>query len=188
MSPAPDGGTSRSSDPGAGDRHALRPLPFMGVIYVVAEAAKLGYHGEHPDWCNLGQGQPEVGPLPGAPERVKSIAIEPDDHAYGPVEGLPELRDAVAALYNHWFRRGKRSQYTRANVAIAAGGRLALARTLAAVAPLNLGYFVPDYSAYEDMLTNFDLAASVAIPLPPENGFRCESGYWMNQGQYCPSH
>jgi aspartate/methionine/tyrosine aminotransferase len=79
----------------------LRDVPYMGVIYVVAEAAKLGYYGEHPDWCNLGQGMPEVGPLPGAPGRIENIAIHPDDHAYGPVAGLTELREAVAVLYNH---------------------------------------------------------------------------------------
>jgi hypothetical protein len=56
---------------------ALRDIPYMGVIYVVAEAAKLGYRAEDPDWCNLGQGQPEVGPLPSAPERPSSIAIAP---------------------------------------------------------------------------------------------------------------
>jgi hypothetical protein len=76
----------------------LRDVPYMGVIYVVAEAAKLGYYGEHPDWCNLGQGMPEVGPLPGAPERVGNISIHPDDHAYGPVAGLTELREAEAEI------------------------------------------------------------------------------------------
>ena len=35
----------------------------MGVIYVIAEAEKLGYNGDHPDWCNLGQGMPERNPL-----------------------------------------------------------------------------------------------------------------------------
>ncbi len=156
-------------------RHALRPIPYMGVIYVVAEAAKLGYHGDNPDWCNLGQGQPEVGPFPGAPERVSSISIRPEDHAYGPVEGLPELRDAIAALYNHWYRQGKTSKYTRDNVAVAAGGRLALSRTIAALAPINIGYFVPDYTAYEDMLSNFDLAWSSPITLAPETGFSIDS-------------
>lgn len=161
---------------GSDYRHALRSIPYMGVIYVVAEAAKLGYHGDHPDWCNLGQGQPEVGPLPGAPERVSQMPIRPEDHAYGPVDGLPELRDAVAALYNHWFRQGKSSMYTRENVAIAAGGRLALSRTIAALAPVNLGYFVPDYTAYQDMLTNFDLAAPIPIPLDPQTGFSITPG------------
>ncbi len=39
---------------------ALRDVPFMGVIYVVHEASKLGFKNGDPDWCNLGQGQPEV--------------------------------------------------------------------------------------------------------------------------------
>ena len=40
----------------------FRPVPFTGVIYVMAEASRLGYRYAHPDWCNLGQGQPETGP------------------------------------------------------------------------------------------------------------------------------
>ena len=39
-----------SSGEGAG---ALRPIPYMGVIYVVAEAMKLGFWNGHPEWCNL---------------------------------------------------------------------------------------------------------------------------------------
>ncbi|MGH7703127.1 MAG: pyridoxal phosphate-dependent aminotransferase, partial [Gemmatimonadales bacterium] len=41
----------------------FRSVPFTGVIFVMAEAARLGYRHRHPDWCNLGQGQPETGPL-----------------------------------------------------------------------------------------------------------------------------
>ena len=51
----------------------FRPVPFTGVIFVMAEAGRLGYRYGHPDWCNLGQGQPETGPLPGAPPRVHQI-------------------------------------------------------------------------------------------------------------------
>ena len=29
---------------------AFRPIPYMGVIWVVAEAMKLGFHNGHPDW------------------------------------------------------------------------------------------------------------------------------------------
>src|SRR5262249_37292325 len=66
-------------------RGALREVPFMGVIYVVHEAMQLGYQNGHPDWSNLGQGQPEVGPMRGAPPRFDSVTIEPQDHAYGPL-------------------------------------------------------------------------------------------------------
>jgi hypothetical protein len=66
---------------------ALRPIPYMGVIYVVAEAMKFGFRNGHPDWCNLGQGQPEVGEIEGAPPRITEIQMTPGDHAYGPIGG-----------------------------------------------------------------------------------------------------
>lgn len=153
------------------DLGPLRDVPYMGVIYVVAEAAKLGYYGEHPDWCNLGQGMPEVGPLPGAPDRVAHVEISPDDHAYGPVAGIAELREAVAALYNRWFRRGMRSQYSARNVAITAGGRLALSRAVWALGNIRIGYFTPDYTAYEDLLGGIARVIPVHIPLEVTDGF-----------------
>jgi aspartate/methionine/tyrosine aminotransferase len=129
----------------------MRDVPYMGVIYVVAEASKLGFENGHPDWCNLGQGQPEVGDMEGAPERIHSVELLPEDHAYGPVGGTHELCTAVAEHYNRLYRKGK-SQYGPQNVSIAQGGRLALSRALAALAPINVGYQLPDYTAYEDML------------------------------------
>jgi hypothetical protein len=35
----------------------FRTVPRTGVIYVTAEAAKLGYSPRDGSWCNLGQGQ-----------------------------------------------------------------------------------------------------------------------------------
>src|SRR6188508_2203492 len=126
---------------------ALRSVPFMGVIYVVAEAEKLGFTNGHPDWCNLGQGQPEVGPMAGAPPRISTVSLEAGDHAYGPVGGTRELRERIAAHYNRLYRRGQRSQYTWENVSVASGGRLVLSRVFAALGGGNLGYQVPDYTA-----------------------------------------
>jgi hypothetical protein len=74
---------------------AFRPVPFTGVIFVMAEAGQRGYRYGHPDWCNLGQGQPETGPLPGAPPRVRQIEIGVDDQDYAPVPGIWELRRAT---------------------------------------------------------------------------------------------
>lgn len=150
----------------------LRDVPYMGVIYVVAEASKLGYHGDHPDWCNLGQGMPEVGPLPGAPPRVDTVKIDWRDHAYGPVGGIPELREAVARQYNKLYRKGKKSQYSAANVAITAGGRLALTRAIWAIDKIKLGYFTPDYTAYEDLIGGIPRIQPVHIKLEAKNGFR----------------
>ncbi len=157
-------------------RGAMRRLPYMGVIAVVAAAEKLGFYNGHPDWINLGQGQPEVGPMEGAPPRVSQIRMEPIDHAYGPVHGTPELRQRIAEHYNRLYRRGMPSQYTAENVAVCSGGRLALARAVFAMAPCKVGYMVPDYSAYEDLLGG----QSPRLDLHPvltreENGFALTS-------------
>jgi hypothetical protein len=158
-------------DPNGG-RGALRDVPYMGVIFVVDEAHKRGFWNGHPEWSNLGQGQPEVGPMRGAPARLEQIALRPEDHAYGRLEGVDELREAVAAHYNRLYRRGKASQYTAENVCIASGGRLVLTRAMAALDAVPVGYQLPDYTAYEDM---FNLHEGRLVPVPirtrPEDGF-----------------
>ncbi len=151
---------------------AFRSLPRTGVVYVTAEAAAHGYRTGHSEWCNLGQGQPETGPLPGAPPRVSAIAIDPADHEYAPVGGLWELREAVAALYNQLYRRGMPSQYSAANVAISGGGRAALTRAVAALDQVNLGHFLPDYTAYEELLDIFRRVSPIPILLSREQGYR----------------
>jgi len=150
---------------------AFRQLPFMGVIRVNNEAMQVGYRMGDPAWSNLGQGQPEVGPIDGAPPRYSRLEIDVGDHAYGPVEGIPEYRQAVADHYNRLFRKGKASQYTIDNVAIAPGGRAALTRIGAALDNVRLGYFTPDYTAYEDLLTTFHRLNPAWIELRPETGF-----------------
>lgn len=130
----------------------IRPVPYMGVIYVVAEAMKLGFTNGDPDWCNLGQGQPEVGPMEGAPPRISSVELEPQDHAYGFIGGIDAMREAVAGHYNRLYRQGKASKYGPENVSIASGGRLSLSRVFAILGSVRVGYQVPDYTAYEDML------------------------------------
>jgi aspartate/methionine/tyrosine aminotransferase len=82
---------------------ALREVPYMGVIFVVVEAMKLGFRNGHSAWSNLGQGQPEVGPMEGAPPRIAHVDLLPDYHAYGPLEGTPELREKVAAHMNRLY-------------------------------------------------------------------------------------
>ena len=150
----------------------FRPVPFTGVIFVMTEAGRLGYTHGHPDWCNLGQGQPETGALPGAPPRLLDLPISPADQDYAPVEGIHELRAAVAQLYNHLYRSGKESQYAAENVCISGGGRLGLTRTVAALGEINLGHFLPDYTAYEELLDIFRLFTSIPILLEGKDGYR----------------
>ncbi len=150
----------------------FRGVPFTGVIYVMAEATRRGYRYGHPDWCNLGQGQPETGPLPGGPPRIEHVAIDVDDQEYAPVPGIPELREAVASLYNSLYRRGMKSQYKAENVCICGGGRSSLTRAVAALGEVNLGHFLPDYTAYEELLDIFKLFTSIPVPLDPAGGYR----------------
>lgn len=150
---------------------AFRRVPKTGVIYVTAEAEARGFSQAKADWCNLGQGQPETRPLPGGPPRLTQLEIHPDAHEYAPVSGLPELRDAVAQMYNRRFRRGLPSQYSAENVAICGGGRLALARAAVALGEVNLGHFLPDYTAYEELLSIFRLFISIPILLDSDKGY-----------------
>lgn len=153
-------------------QQAFRPLPRTGVVFVTGEAAARGYRAGHPDWCNLGQGQPETGPLPGSPLRIGQLTIDPADHEYAPVGGLPELREAVAEHYNHVYRRGLPSRYTAENVAISGGGRAALTRAVAALDQVNLGHFLPDYTAYEELLDIFRRVSPIPILLSREQAYR----------------
>jgi len=150
---------------------SFRPVPRTGVIYVVTEAAGLGYSPGAPGWANLGQGMPETGPLPGSPARVPGVTIAVADQEYAPVAGLDELRAAVAALYNARYRKGLRSQYSAENVCIAGGGRAALTRVAASLGSVNLGHFLPDYTAYEELLDIFRNFAAIPILREPERGY-----------------
>ncbi|MBI4349369.1 MAG: aminotransferase class I/II-fold pyridoxal phosphate-dependent enzyme [Elusimicrobia bacterium] len=159
---------SRVSD---GPVPSFRPVPRTGVIFVVSEAGRLGYKTGDPSWANLGQGMPETGPLPGGPPRVPSVPIDPADQEYAPVAGLLELREAVAELYNARYRKGLPSRYTAENVCIAGGGRAALTRVAAALGSVNLGHFLPDYTAYEELLDIFRNVAAIPILRDPERGY-----------------
>ena len=150
---------------------AFRAVPRTGVIFVTTEATRRGFRFDHPDWCNLGQGQPETGTIPGAPSRVEDVVIRGTDQDYAPVAGLPELRDAVAQLYNETYRRGLPSKYSAENVAICGGGRVGLMRVCATIAPIHLGHFLPDYTAYEEVLDVFRRFQPVPILLDPDQGY-----------------
>jgi aspartate/methionine/tyrosine aminotransferase len=154
---------------------AFRPVPRTGVIYVMTEAERLGFRMHHPDWCNLGQGQPDTGPLPGAPPRRSEVVIDKMDQDYAPVAGIWELREAIAGMYNKLLRRGMPSQYTAENVAVCGGGRVSLMRVCAALGGVNLGHFLPDYTAYEELLDMFRRFTPIPILLDPESGYRFSS-------------
>ena len=150
---------------------AFRPVPRTGVIFVTTEAGRRGYRGGDASWCNLGQGMPEIGELAGAPARIGKISVELDDQEYAPVPGIWELREAIAALYNRLYRKGLKSQYSAENVSISGGGRAALTRAAAALGHVNLGHFLPDYTAYEELLDVFKAFTAIPILLEGERGY-----------------
>jgi aspartate/methionine/tyrosine aminotransferase len=150
---------------------AFRQVPRTGVIYVTTEATRAGFSPTDEDWCNLGQGMPETGALPGAPDRVPRVTIDPADLEYAPVPGIWELREAIASLYNRLFRRGRGSQYSAENVSVSGGGRTALTRAAASLGPINLGHFLPDYTAYEELLDIFKAFTAIPILLERERGY-----------------
>jgi N-succinyldiaminopimelate aminotransferase len=149
----------------------FRAVPRTGVIYVTTEANRLGYRAGATDWCNLGQGQPETGPLPGAPPRHGHVDISVDDLEYAPVSGVLELREAIADLYNRLYRRGRGSKYSVENVCVSGGGRAALTRAAASLGPINLGHFLPDYTAYEELLDIFKAFTAIPILLDGARGY-----------------
>lgn len=149
----------------------FREVPKTGVIYVMSEADRHGYRRSGEGWANLGQGQPETGDLEPATPRVQSVTIDAADHEYSAITGLPELREAVADHYNRRYRRGMPTSYSVENVAISAGGRIALSRLAAALGRINLGHFLPDYTAYEELLDLFRLFNPIPILLDPSRHY-----------------
>ena len=150
---------------------AFRRVPRTGVIFVTTEAGRSGYRSGDPEWCNLGQGQPETGDLPGAPPRIRAVKVSVDDQEYAPVPGVWELREAIAGHYNRMYRRGMKSRYTAENVSISGGGRAALTRAAASLGHINLGHFLPDYTAYEELLDIFKAFTAIPILLEGERGY-----------------
>ena len=63
------------------------------------------------------------------------------------------------------------SQYTERTSASAAEGGPPLTRAVAALGEINLGHFLPDYTAYEELLDIFKLFTSIPILLEGERGY-----------------
>ncbi|MCW5808094.1 MAG: pyridoxal phosphate-dependent aminotransferase [Deltaproteobacteria bacterium] len=164
-------GPQPSADPQPPSFAAFREVPRTGVIFVTTEAQRRGYTQASEDWANLGQGMPEADALPGAPPRITELPIREGDQEYAPVAGLWELREAIAGYYNELFRRGMKSKYTAENVAVSGGGRSALTRVAASLGHINLGHFLPDYTAYEELLDVFRLFSPIPILLEGERGY-----------------
>lgn len=127
-----------------------------GVVWCTERANEHGFADEPEAWANLGQGAPEVeDDIEGCFHRPQSISISVAAREYAPTPGIRPLREAVARLYNETYRKGKKSQYSWENVAIVPGGRAGLIRIAAVLGNSYLSFFLPDYTAYNEMLSLF---------------------------------
>ncbi|KAG4436069.1 hypothetical protein IFR05_008459 [Cadophora sp. M221] len=143
-----------------------------GVIWCTERAYEHGFLEEPELWANLGQGAPEVDDeIEGSFERPHTIDITMAGREYGPTAGIKTLRAAVANLYNVHHREGKKSQYSWENVCIVPGGRAGLIRIAAVLNNAYLGFFIPDYTAYNEMLSLFKNFAAIPSPLSEEDGY-----------------
>jgi len=144
-----------------------------GVIYCTDRAIANGFsYADSHSWSNLGQGAPEVGSIPGAPEKPTVCEIPTDSLEYAPTTGVKALREAVAKLYNETYRVSKASQYTFENVCIVPGGRSGLSRVAAVVGDVYCSYHVPDYTAYDQVLSAFKRLVPIPTALVPEEKYK----------------
>ena len=149
----------------------FRAVPKTGVIYVLEKAYEQGYSPTDIKWVNLGQGAPDTSPLNGDPETF-NLSVNANNSEYAPVSGDINFRKKIASYYNDVFRRNKKSKYSYKNVCISGGGRVALSRLVAAMGNINLGHFIPDYTAYEELLSIFRNFVPIPINLKKENNFK----------------
>ncbi|CAO3691786.1 unnamed protein product [Rhizopus stolonifer] len=96
-----------------------------------------------------------VGHIDGCKERPRQIDLPEHTYEYASTSGIPPLKKAVANLYNEIYRQNKTSKYTEENVCIVPGGRAGLSRLGAALGNVHVGYFLPEYTAYEQILSVF---------------------------------
>ena len=155
-----------------GARRAFRRVPRTGVIYVTNEASARGYGEPGTDWSNLGQGQPEAGGPARRPAPCRGAA----DRSGATTSTRPSPASAICA--RRWRRcttastaGACRSQYSADNVSISSGGRAALTRAVASLGRVNLGHFLPDYTAYEELLDIFRLVSPIPILLRRDQGY-----------------
>ncbi|MCJ1365460.1 hypothetical protein MMC16_004582 [Acarospora aff. strigata] len=159
--------------PGHRPHAALDPTrASTGVVWTTEQAYEHGFLDDPDAWANLGQGAPEVeDDIEGSFHRPESVSVSISGREYGPTAGIKSLRTAVANLYNAHHRKGKESQYTWENVCIVPGGRAGLIRIGAILNHPLLSFFVPDYTAYSNMLSLFKNFAAIPVPLSEADGY-----------------
>jgi aspartate/methionine/tyrosine aminotransferase len=96
------------------------------IIPIVGELIR-----RHPGTISLGQGVVSYGPPAAALKALESFPRTPDDHRYGPVEGSPEL---VEAIRRKLAGESRVSVGRERRIVVTAGGNMAFVNAVLAVA------------------------------------------------------
>jgi len=135
---------------------------FTDLLARVAEAAA----AEGEPVLDLGRGNPEVGPPAHVVEALAEAAARPDAHGYAPFDGLPELKEAIAARYADVYDV---EIDPRREVAVVPGTKTALVEVALCVAERGSTIVLPD-PGYADYPSAVALAAAErgSLPVEPE--------------------
>ena len=144
---------------------AMNRLGTESAFEVLARANKLAQGGM--DVINLGIGQPDFK----TPEHIVEAAIKAlknGHHGYTPANGIPELREAVAAD----IAKYRKCEVNPDNVVIMPGGKPAMffAITMFGAPGTEIIYPNPGFPIYESVI-KFTGAKPVPMALHEENGF-----------------
>jgi len=137
----------------------LAHVPPMGIyetLYAFQDVfgTPMGDSTTHP-WS---QGFPLTTQLPGGPAMPESVRLDPNELKYPKAWGQPELREAIANYYNHYYDAG----IDHENVMVFAGGRPSLVALLLFLQPdIHIRIASTEYTPYWDMLRLLDRAHSL---------------------------
>jgi L-glutamine---4-(methylsulfanyl)-2-oxobutanoate aminotransferase len=162
--------TDRSTRPAAPELLGRLPEQFFtGILKAAAEAR--AQPGER--FIDLGRGNPDLPPPPAAIEAVREAMLhvaDPSVHGYPPFQGMPALREAIAARY--------RADYgveldPEVEVAVIPGTKTGIMLVCLACAGPGDDILLPD-PGYPDYHSGVALAGARAAALPLE-----ESAGWQ---------
>lgn len=131
------------------------------VIPVVADLIRRA-----PDTISLGQGVVHYGPPPQAFAAMERFAPLPRNQKYGPVAGIPELRDALAAKFEreNGFAIGEGS-----DLFVTAGGNMAFMNAMLAILDPGDEVILPSpYYFNHEMAISMVGGRTVTVPTGPD--------------------
>ena len=137
----------------------VSPMGIYETLYAFQDVfgTPMGESGTHP-WS---QGFPLTTQIPGGPKMPKQVDIDSTDLMYPKAWGQPQLRETIAAYYNHYHG----AKIEAENVMIFAGGRPGLVALLLFLkSDIIVRIASTEYTPYYDMLgllkRNYELVVS----------------------------